>query len=283
MQAGARITLGDGGPVLEPAAPLPVGALLMGRPAAEVADLLPRLYNLCPMAQRLAARLALGLDDGGIDTAPEIARDHAVKLCLTLPRALGLDPLPLPPRGGDLVGPDGLPLTLAGLERWQAPLSPLVRALWRAFPEGAGVTAALPPAPPLAEGAFENSAPGRQADHPLLEAVEARFGRGPLWRGLGLIADLEAALHGQMPAARVRGGVAAVQAARGSYALRLTQAGGLVTGMVRRTPTDHLLAPGGALLQALASLPRDLWARAPLMVALHDPCVPVTVREASHA
>ncbi len=97
------------------------------------------------------------------------------------------------------------------------------------------------------------------------------------------MADLEAAVTGHLPAPRLRGGVAVVPAARGAYALRLTTAGGMVTGFARRTPTDHMLARGGALMQALATLPPGLRGRAGQIVALHDPCVPVTVREASHA
>ncbi len=250
--AGAEITLTDAGPVLETAPPLPVETLLLGRPAGEVAALLPRLFNLCPMAQGLAARMALGMDTAGFDTGAEILRDHAVKLCVTLPRAFGLPVIAMPvvtaPRleqARGLLGAGGLPLTMAGLERWQAPLAGLARHLQASFAEGVAVTAVLPPAPPLAEGAFENSAAGRQEDHPLLQAVQARFGRGPLWRALGLMADLEAAVTGHLPAPRLRGGVAVVPAARGAYALRLTTAGGMLTGFARRTPTDHLLAPGG--------------------------------------
>ena len=34
-----------------PPAPLPVAALMRGRPAGEVAQLMPRLFNLCGAAQ----------------------------------------------------------------------------------------------------------------------------------------------------------------------------------------------------------------------------------------
>lgn len=281
--SGARVTLSARGARLEHAAPLPVEAMILGRPVGEVAELLPRLFNLCPMAQGLAVRMALGLPATGPGTAAEITRDHLVKVCLTLPRAFGRAPLPLPARAQDLLGEPGLPLRLEALERWQGPLAGMTRHIRAIFPEGAAVTEALPPAPPLREGAYENSAAGRQADHPLLQAVEARFGRGPLWRWLGLLADLEAAMLGHLPAPRLRCGVAVVPAARGSYALRLTQAGGLVTGITRRTPTDHMLAPGGALVQALDSLPAALRGHAAQVVALHDPCVPVTVREVQDA
>ena len=107
--------------------------------------------------------------------------------------------------------------------------------------------------------------------------------RGPLWRVWGLVADLEAACLGHLPAPQVTGTTACVPAARGAYALRLTQGAGLVTGITRITPTDHQLAPGGALIQALASLPATRRALAPQVIALHDPCIAVTVTEAQDA
>lgn len=278
----ARISLGPDGPVLVTGARLPVEALVLGKPLAEVALLLPRLFNLCRDAQGRAARLALGLPDAGPDPAEEILRDHLLKLCITLPRAFGQAALPIPADARHLLG-DGLPDRLETLTGWQSPVAGLARHIAGAFPPGAAVTGVLPPPPALAEGAYENSAAGRQSHHPLQVEVEARFGRGPLWRYLGLVADLRAALTGQLPAPSCTGGVAVVAAARGSYALRIAQSGGIVTGIARRTPTDHLLAPGGALLQSLASLPPALRHRAAQVIALHDPCIPVTVHEASHA
>ncbi len=276
--SAATVTLGLH-PTLTAAAPLPVEALVLGRPVAEAAELLPRLFNLCRAAQGLAAKLSLGLP-ATEDPVAEILRDHVLKLCITLPRSLGQDPRPIPSAPADLLGPGGLPATPDGLLAQDT----LARAIDRRFPAGVAVSAALPsPVQPLAEGAFENSAAGRQAAHPLLRAVEATRGRGPLWRYAGLLADLEAALTGRLPPAQVVDGTAIVPAARGTYALRLTQANGLVTGITRRTPTDHLLAPGGALLQSLASLPASLHPLAPQVIALHDPCIPVTVREAQDA
>ncbi|MBW6494568.1 MAG: hypothetical protein K0B16_08445, partial [Burkholderiaceae bacterium] len=76
---------------------------------------------------------------------------------------------------------------------------------------------------------------------------------------------------------------AVVAAARGAYALRLPQANGHVTGIARTTPTDQIAAPGGALVQSLASLPADLAELAALVVALHDPCLPVDLHEVHDA
>lgn len=278
----ATLTLGERGPVLEAAPALPLEALVLGRPVAEVVELLPRIFNLCRAAQATAARLSLGLAPGGGMEA-ETIRDHVLKLCVKLPRAFGGQSLSIPADPAALLGPEGLPAELAGLASWQSPAAALAILIGDLFAPGVACCAELPAPPhPLAEGAFENSAAGRQAMHPLLHSVEASHGRGPLWRYLGLLADLEAALQGRLSAPCVEDGVATVPAARGSYALWLRQSGGRVTGIVRRTPTDHMLAPGGALLQSLRTLPPTMKMHAGV-IALHDPCVPVTVREAAHA
>lgn len=265
--AAATVAFGPGGPVLRAGAGLPVEAMVLGRPVGEAAELLPRLFNLCRVAQGMAARMSLGMAATG-DLRAEVVRDHVLKLCVMLPRALGMAPLAIPPD----------PLALVGAAR------PLAARIAGMFAPGEACCDVLPlPPDPLAEGAFENSAAGRQAGLPALRAVEASHGRGPLWRFVGLVADLEAAVAGRLPAPVVADGVACVPAARGAYGLRLAQAGGIVTGITRRTPTDHMLAPGGALVQALARLPAAKRALAPLVIALHDPCIPVTVREVQDA
>ncbi len=284
MSASAAIvSFGPHGATLAAATPLPLEALLLGQTVARAAELLPRLFNLCRAAQTAAAHLALGLPVAA-DPAPEIVRDHTLKLCILLPRSFGLPPVAVPADAADLLGPDGLPGQTADLPHWQAPLAPLVARVAAAFPPGVACSAALPAPPdPLADGAYENSAAGRQAQHPLLRSIEASHGRGPLWRLCGLLADLHAALCGGLPAPGLADGIATVPAARGSYALRLSQRNGLITGVARRTPTDHMLATGGALLQALSALPPALRGLAPQVIALHDPCIPVTLREVQHA
>ena len=286
--SAAFVTFGPDGPHLTAAAPLLVEAMVLGRKGAEAAELLPRLFNLCRGAQGLAARMALGLaeSDSGDEVQREILRDHVLKICVTLPLVFGRERLAVPTEPGMLLGAKGLPLCLRNVQDWDSPAAGLAKDLLSTFGPGQAVCAALPAPPmdaPLTRGAFENSAAGRQADHPLLSEIEVNFGRGPLWRYLGLLADLEAASLGDLPHARVCGDIAVVPAARGAYALRLSQYAGLVTGIDRCTPTDHLLAPLGALMQSLTSLPSTLRHLAPHVIALHDPCIPVTVREASHA
>ncbi len=261
-----------------------LAALLVGRPVEEVAALLPRLFNLCRMAQSAAACLALGLPCEG-DPGAEVIRDHLARIFVTLRRAFGM--APLRPDVAGVFGPGSLPRDLAGLTAWLAadiPAAELARAVAQTFPVGLGLCRSLPAPQGAQTGAFENSPAGRQAAHPLLQAVEAEQGRGPLWRYLGMLADLEAALAGRLPGPRrLQDGTAVVQAARGAYALRLDQSAGRVTSLHRVTPTDHQLAPGGALEQALAGLPAGRADLALQLVALHDPCIPVTLAEPCHA
>jgi len=276
----ARISLGTGGWRIDRRPGPDLAALLTGRPVDEVAALLPRLFNLCRMAQTTAARMALGLEHQP-DTGAEVVQDHLARICVTLRRAFDLSPL----RPGPAGAPGALPRSLPDLAGWLAsplPAAELGRALARSFPAGVGVTAALPLPKGAEAGAFENSPAGRQAGHPLLRAVEAEQGRSPLWRYLGLLADLAAA-HALPAPQRLADGTAVVQAARGAYALRLRQAGGVVTGVLRITPTDDQLAPGGALALALAHIPGDRVDLVEKLVALHDPCIGVTVAEVQHA
>lgn len=279
---GARLV-----PTISLPVPLPLDPLLVGKTAPQAAALLPRLFALCRMAQETAACLTLGLpapDPAAL--AAEVLRDHLILLCATLPRAARLlgGPLPADPVSF-LCGPAGqLPDTLAGLERL-TPSQPVLATLLH-FGAGEACTAARP-APQadtvFAGRALENSPAGRQAHLPLLREIEARLGRGPLWRYAGILADAMAAHDGRLPRSQLAHRTALVPAARGTYALRLSTQEGRVTSVARATPTDHLLAPGGALLSALSSLPAAKSALAPLILALHDPCIPVALKEARDA
>ncbi|MFN3294922.1 MAG: phosphotransferase, partial [Gemmobacter sp.] len=112
---------------------------MIGRPVAEVAETLPRLFNLCRVAQAAAARLALGMTDDS-DPRAEVIRDHLAQVYVTRRRALGLAPRRPDPAG--ICGPAGrLPAdllarieTLAGrLDRWihdDAPPSLIHGDLW---------------------------------------------------------------------------------------------------------------------------------------------------------
>ncbi|NBZ88265.1 HupK protein [Stagnihabitans tardus] len=281
---GAEVWLSPGRARVHLPPALPLDRLLSGRTPEEAAALLPRLFNLCPMAQEQAARLSLRLAPLP-DTGAEVIRLHLSRLFVTLRAALDLRPLPPPPASPALWG-GAFPQTRDDLARFLAadlPLAELARALALAFHEGEALTPPLPfpkGREALTDHPFENSPAGRQAHHPLMQALEAAEGRSPFWRLIGLMADLEAARLGALPPDFCEEGIATVQASRGAYALRVTTEGGRITGLTRRTPTDHLMAPGGALEIALSTTRRPL---APLVLALHDPCMAVTIREAENA
>lgn len=264
-----------------------LAAYLRGRPVAEVANLLPRLFNLCRMAQASAARLTLGLPLTGEDPSAEVIRDHMARLFVTLRRAFGLAPMVLPVATPALFGDlRQMPQDLAGLHDWlsqDTPLAILGRAVQAEFPAALGVTSVLPnPEPRLL--ATENSPAGRQLLHPLMRAIATTQGRSPLWRYIGVLTDLQAALAKALPPPQLLpDGTGVVQAARGIYFLRITQKAGLVTGLSRITPTDHQLAPDGALDLALHRLPAGRADLAARLVALFDPCIPVAVPEVHHA
>ena len=273
-----------------PPDPLPVAALMLGKPPEEVAALLPRLFNLCGAAQGHAARLALGLAADEMPARREILRDHLAKLCLIWPKLLGLTPQPLPE--GWANGGHALQHWLWGgakpADLWSfltsgQGVAPLLATLGHAFAPGEAVAVLPPLTDPMALTAQENSPAGRVADDPLMHQAEARFGRGPLWRALGRVVDLHHLALAPPAAETLRPGLALVTAARGTYALSARAEAGMVTALSRVTPTDHLLAPGGALALALASLPAAKAGLAALVIDILDPCVAVSVRELAHA
>ncbi|AMY68740.1 hypothetical protein [Frigidibacter mobilis] len=68
-----------------------LAALMIGRQVEEVAAMLPRLFNLCRMAQSAAACIALGLPQGD-DPGDEVVRDHFARIFVTLRHAFGMAP-----------------------------------------------------------------------------------------------------------------------------------------------------------------------------------------------
>ena len=278
--------------------PPPVERMLTGRTAQEAAALLPRIFNLCREAQGIAAELALGLPmapEAETRLAAEIRREHVAKLCLQWPRHLDLPALALPPGWQAdarslalrLFGPSGrAPATSTGLQGFLASetgLAPLLRAIHNAFAPHEAASVALPRATPeraLELDTLENSVAARHERHPLMRQTESRLGRGPFWRALGRVLDLDALLaEGAPPFVSLRRGCAVVPAARGTYAIRIAlDEAGRVAALTRRTPTDHLLVPGGVLEQSLTTLPADKAGLAGLVVDILDPCTPLTVR-----
>ena len=254
----------------------PVAGLMLGRRVEEVARLLPALFGLCRSVQETA--LALALDQPAPDPAAlrrDMIRDHLAKLCLHLPRRLGLPVQPLPT--GWAEGRAALHRAIEGLA------APILAAVAQAFAPGEAVSQLPVITDPFAETPMENSLATRHAGHPRLLAAQAQ-GHGPLAHLVARVLDLEALALGQMPSPRrLPDGTALVPCARGVCALRLRVAGGLVTGFDRATPTDHLLMPGGLLAASLATLPADRAGLAPLLVDILDPCIALQLEGAAHA
>ncbi|MGP9790488.1 hydrogenase expression/formation protein HupK [Roseinatronobacter sp. NSM] len=293
MSAALALTRTNGQWVLCPPAPPALGQLLGGMTAQAAVSLLPRLFNLCATAQGMAARLSLGLPpaaDARAALARDVLRDHVLALFVTLPQALGQAPRALPAgwqmgRIAPALWGGAEPVDLA---RWLdsgAGLAPLAQHIRQLFSGGLGHAPVLPFAD--AEnidraGALENSPAARHAAHPLMQQAEAAQGRGPLWRVLGRMLDAGCAAKGTLPAPALRAdGMALVPAARGVYGLRLLARNGVITDVARITPTDHMLAMGGSLRAALATTPDPALAR--VIVAAHDPCLPVHWLEGADA
>lgn len=260
----------------EMGAGLPVAKLVIGMPVEEVAELLPRVFNLCRAAQRLAVHRALGLpaDDAGL--SDEAARDHLLRLCVLLPDRLDLARMEL--RREVIV--QSLPETVDNYEAWGKTthgLAPLIARLTTLFARGEAV-ADLPLVCDETMGApvaVENSVAARHADHPVMRHLEAHHGRGPVWRVMARAYDLAQPVA--VPQAQGVG-EAMVPAARGRYYVRAACEEGRVVSFARVTPTDHLMAAGGVMEQCLASLPEDKHHLAPLVVDILDPCSPVTLK-----
>ncbi|MCA0043218.1 hydrogenase expression/formation protein HupK [Celeribacter litoreus] len=264
---------------------LPVQQLVIGKPVGEVVALIPRLFNLCKGAQEAAVKLALGVDLGATATADlgaEFARDHLLRLGLILPKSLGLDPLPVG-QGAEGLMPADMPADWDAFSAWMESgqgFAPVFAALNEAFEAGEAV--AVLPTPTdddfFEAGAYENSTAIRHIQKPLMQIMEEKFGRGPLWRATARLLDLQDCLSGDLPAPRLIGdGAALVPASRGVYAVRATAKDGYVTQFSRVTPTDHLMASGGIMEKTLENLPASKHHLAAVVLDTLDPCVPVNL------
>lgn len=272
---------------------LAVDALMTGRPLAEVERLLPAVFGLCRSVQETALALALARpapDAGALRR--DMIRDHLARLCLHLPRALNLPVRPLPQAWAEagqalrhaILGADTLPGPsdfTPWLQGGTLGIAPLLQQIDRLFApgEGAALLPALDPAHALDGQALENSLITRHENHPLLAHVTGLRGRGPLAHLVARLIDLDALSHGRMPAPyRLADGTAVVPCSRGICTLGLVVEDGIVTRFHRRTPTDHLLMPGGLFEQAINSLGAAKAGLAPLLTAVLDPCMAVDLR-----
>ncbi|MBO9467334.1 hydrogenase expression/formation protein HupK [Tropicibacter sp. R15_0] len=267
----------------------PVEKLVIGRSVQEAVELLPRIFNLCRAAQEVAVRLAFGLElaQGWAQAlAGDIARDHAMKLAVTLPVRLGKSPMPLPKETKDLsaclFGADGFPETPEMFETYLQSgqgIAPVLQEVDQIFATSACCSDLPMIRTENAEtpGAIENTVAARHDAHPVMLHAEKSRGRGPLWRLVAKALDLCSALSQGLPEPVRSNGAVLVPAARGLYAIRATQHQGRVTSFGRVTPTDHILAKAGVLEKSLAALPADKHVLAPLLIEIIDPCIPVTL------
>lgn len=284
--------------IAQPAPGLPVARMVVGRRVDDAAALLPRLFNLCRAAQGAAVSAALGRPANLDGVSIEILRDHLLKFHVTWPAFFGHPPRPLPTdwaEGGRTLrqavfGPTGAaPATAADFfdyVRSGTGCAPVLEAINGCFaPEEA--VAVLPPVTPMtiwSPGTADNSVAARVAEHPVMVAIAAAKGLGPLWRAAARLYDIDAVLSGNVcPVIVPTRGEAVVPAARGTYAVRIAAEDGIVTDFARVTPTDHLLADGGVLDRSLSTLPATKAGLGPLLLDILDPCSPVRLREISDA
>jgi hypothetical protein len=273
-------------------------ALVLGRPVAEARETIGRVFTLCRAAQLAAFDIATGRPADKAELSADLRREHLVQIFMGWPHALGIKPLFDRACLGDdgaalhaLFGPPAqVPANdfdMAGFLGSDDGVAPLLRVIGDLFGPRGAVADGLPFVD--AESAFrsgpvENSPAARQAATPAMNYVEAFYGRGPLWRATGRVIDLAMVLTGATPRPpTVAPGSALVPAPRGNYAFRVATEDGCVTALSRVTPTDHMLAPGGALEAMLASLPAHRNRLMPLLLALIDPCRPVNVEVARDA
>ncbi|MFA5121984.1 nickel-dependent hydrogenase large subunit [Zavarzinia sp.] len=317
--AHLTITLGVEEGRVVPALDLAPGAdatrLFFGRAPADVARLVPLIFNLCGAAQGRAARAALGLPPAEGDAPAlhlEHVRDHALCLARAWPAAFALpadaDCLRLAAglASGDGAAQSGLLRHLVGqagdlgqigvkalvrlLEAGETPLFRLLAlARRRLRPDWGRIELPAPSPADLTARLTGRAAPLREASCleplrplPLMAEIEEAEGRSLFLRMMGRVLDLLRHLDPAGPT--VPGwspgrGIGIAQAVRGPLGHRAVLADGAVERYRVVTPTDWNLAPGGALAQALSKLPVGdmLSVTARLVVSCINPCVPTVL------
>lgn len=295
-------------------APAPFARLVRGRRPEDAARIAAILFGICAAAQEAATRAAFGLPpapDMAAKLREETLRDHALKLFVTVPRALGQPEDPMGPAllraggAGALVALFGArgeaPRSLDALHDWAArgetaPARAMAALLawpedWAAAAPAFLCIARAPDWSAAGQGgkAAENSTLLRTLEMPLMQELLIARGPGPALRLLSL--TLEAgrlATCAAAPWPMLRTGTqVAVQAARGALMMRGTlDAQGLVADVDRLSPTEFVLAPRGTLTRVLEAAPCGPGAPtetvARVALALVDPCTPVRL-EVEHA
>jgi hypothetical protein len=276
---------------------LMLSRMLAGKQAAQAARLTALVFNTGAAAQEGAARAAFGLSPSrgaARRIAIETLRDHAARLCVAWPKALGHTPDMAAlsttralardngaALGVAIFGRDGAPGRLADFETWMrsadtAP-SRVLDHVWRRWDARWG-RADLPlwrvrPGMPIAEIDWtegeiggrpaETGLAARVSDADLMREIAARRGHGISWRLAARLVDCARLLRflasgedGKTPLALLPG-VGAAEAACGTILVHGAAEGGLVSRFERLSPIDFALHPGGLLDRVMASLPRS--------------------------
>ncbi|HFB2047902.1 MAG: hypothetical protein HRT83_01900 [Hyphomicrobiaceae bacterium] len=282
----------------------PIRELVIGKSRSEVAELLPRLFNLCRTAQSLAVCAALDLPSTeSIDTlTQEIIRDHVLRLAIILPRHLGLSPLHLPVgwQLNDtflrqlLFGPPGrLPETIFDFENFLKSdygIAGLLSKIAVFFSPGEGVSSALPfvsvETASNPSSIVDNSCAQRVIDHPVIAHMAARSAqsRSLFWRLVARSYDLDALLNNvPLTVTTPHPGCVHVPATRGLYTINAQHADDKITHFTRVTPTDHLCIQGGVLDQVLTTILPERALVLPIVLDILDPCGPLCVEKITNA
>ena len=268
-------------------------AAVAGQPIAAARALLEQARGPYHAAQMAAFDLATGRRPDAAAQSREMRREHLTQIFMAWPHALGLRPTFdqswLTDDDRVMRALFGAPARVptndfdtAGYLGSEDGIAPLLRLIGDLFGPRTAVADGLPlidadtafrPAP------VENSCAARQAASPAMDYVEAMYGRGPLWRATGRVVDLARMLTAETPPrpVTIAPGQILAPSARGYVALRIETEGERVTSFARVTPSDHLLAKGGALEVMLARLPAERGGLVPLLMTLIDPCRPVSV------
>jgi hypothetical protein len=307
-----EITETRAGPKVEIDAPPMVSLcrMLAGKPPAEAGQLAGVVYARAASSEAAAIAAATGGDVSETQLRGmllEALQEHAVKMLAAWPAALGRPPMPVPAFGSDpealavaLFGNEAPPQRLGSFEAWlkrgATPAARVLDEVWQHWDARWG-RAALPiwsPGQPLGRvdwaGALIDGAVAdtglvaRVAETDLMREIEARRGRGVIWRLAARVADAailldrlrENRLEGL--ACHVQPGVGAALAPNGTLLVEAKTEGGAISRYQRLSPADFALHPGGLLHKALATLPRrsraPLRSIAALIVEAIDPAIP---------
>jgi hypothetical protein len=301
------------GPAVEIDAPPMVSLcrMLAGKAPADAGRLAGAVYARSPSSEAAAIAAATGqpIDEGLLrGMVVEALHEHAVKMLAAWPAALGHRSAPVPAPGTDnpislasaLFGDTPPPCRIAEFEAWMkrgaTPAARVLDEVWQHWDARWG-RAALPlwsPGQPLGrvdwaaaviDGAVADTGlVARVGDSDLLREIEARRGRGIVWRLAARIVDagrlLDRLRENRLDdlAFHVQPGVGAALAPNGTVLVEAETEGEAISRYQRLSPADFALHPGGLMHKALATLPKrsraPLGAIAGLIIEAIDPGIP---------